>query len=297
MIRFADLRFAATASQTATASLVKRSISSMFAKNSCTSLMGVLVVHVQRQEIRHVEGVVQDLILPGAEGRHVAAGRSASRNLNRRIDPLHDLPGLCRDAAVFRRGFLTGLPRPIHLVSQAPKLYGVRLLVAVRGSEIAPARASGMIAILDVFPRFVGAARSEIDAQHWLCLGELAPLDKLIRSKRVGFGAQPGEIQAPWPFLCGADAILPIAARHVIASRITNDRRAEFSNQLEDVPSEPVTVRRGMARLENACVDAAAHMLNEGAKEAPIELGNAKISDRRLSGLYSLGHEKVRIDL
>ena len=100
-----------------------------------------------------------------------------------------------------------------------------------------------MVAILDVFPRFVRAARPEVNAKHRLRLGQPAPLDKFICSKCIGFGAQPSEIQPCWSFFDRADTILPVATRHVVASRVTNDRRTKFSNELENVLPKPVTVR------------------------------------------------------
>jgi hypothetical protein len=133
--------------------------------------------------------MLQDLILPGAKRPHVATG-SAGGDLNRRVYPLHYLPGLCRNAAI----------------------------------------------------------------------------------------SQPSEIEASWSFLCRAHAILPVAARHVIAPGVTNDRRTKFSNQLENVLPKPVTVRRWVTRFENTGVHAPAHMLHERTKEAPVDFGNAKIS-------------------
>jgi hypothetical protein len=92
------------------------------------------------------------------------------------------------------------------------------------------------------------------------------------------FRCSTSEIQACWSFLHRADTILPVATRHVVASRVTNDRRTKFSNQLENVLPKPVTVRRWVPRLENAGVDAPAHMLYERTKEAPVNWGNTKIS-------------------
>jgi hypothetical protein len=48
-----------------------------------------------------------------------------------------------------------------------------------------------------------------------------------------------------------------------------------------------------MARLENTGVDAPAHMLHERAKEAPVDLGNAKICiDDYLGSI----HKKLKIN-
>ena len=127
-------------------------------------------------------------------------------------------------------------------------------------------------------PRFMRTARSKVDAKHGLRLREPAPLDKFICAKGVRFGAQPGEIQPCGSFLHRADAVLPVATRHIVASRVADDRRTKFSNQIENVSPEPAIIRRGMPGFENAGVDAPAHMLDERTEEAPVNWGNTKIS-------------------
>jgi hypothetical protein len=134
-----------------------------------------------------------------------------------------------------------------------------------------------MVAILDVFPRFMGAARSEVNAKHRLRLGQLAPLDKFVCSKRIGLGAEPSEIEPFRSFCDRTYTIFPAIARHEIAPGVTNDRRTQLSNQLENVPSKPVTVRCWVARFKNPRVNAPAHVLNERPKKTPVQLGNAKI--------------------
>src|SRR3984893_13429110 len=107
---------------------------------------------------------------------------------------------------------------------------GVRFLVAVRGPKFAQACAPRMVAVLDIFPRFMWAARSEVNAKHWLGLSQFAPLNKFVCSECVGLGAEPSEIEPFRSFWDRAHAIFPVIARHKIASRIANDRRSKFSN-------------------------------------------------------------------
>lgn len=67
------------------------------------------------------------------------------------------------------------------------------------GSKLAESRSLPMIAVFEVFSGFMRAARAEINAQHRLGLREPAPVDEFVRSKRVGFRTDPGEIQATRP--------------------------------------------------------------------------------------------------
>ena len=174
-------------------------------------------------------------------------------------------------------GFLTDLPWSIHFVAEAPKLHGVRFFVSVRGSEVAQAGPSRVVAILEIFSRFIGSARSQVYPKHWLRLGQLAPFNKFIGSKSVRLRTEPSEIQTFRSLLDRTDPILPIIARHEIASRITNDRRAKFSNQFEYITSKSVVVRCWVAGLKNAGVNAAAQMLNERPKQTAVQFRKAKI--------------------
>ena len=103
-------------------------------------VFGRVVVAVERDVVGHVPGEVEDGLLPGPERRHLRAGAPAGHELDRRVDQAHGLAGLGRQPAVFDRGLLADLPRPVHLVAQAPQPDAVRVGVAVGG---APVRRSG----------------------------------------------------------------------------------------------------------------------------------------------------------
>src|SRR5690606_34110238 len=70
----------------------------------------------------------------------------------------------------------------------------------------------------------------------------------------------------------------PIVARQEIAARIADDGGAELLGQLQHVATEAVLVGGLMARLIDAAIDAAAHMLDEGAEHAPVEIGDDEVA-------------------
>src|SRR6185295_8071964 len=110
-----------------------------------------------RDELDMVERMFQDRVFPHAEGRHRTPRRTARRQLDRRVDPLHHLRRLGGDAAILVRGFRLHLPRAIHLVAKAPEFYVMRLLPAVRAAEIGQRGATWMVAILRQRPRRIAA--------------------------------------------------------------------------------------------------------------------------------------------
>src|SRR5690606_15387954 len=122
-----------------------------------------------------VEGVLEDLAFPGAEGRHVPAGRAAGGKLDARVDEAHHLGGLIGDAAILLGGLAAHLPGSVDLVAEAPELDVVRLLPAVAAAEVGELGAGGMVAVFDQPAGLVRPARAKIDRQHRLDPGEPAP--------------------------------------------------------------------------------------------------------------------------
>ena|SRR6266478_1270685 len=61
------------------------------------------------------KGEAQHLLLPPCEACHVAVGRAAGNELDRGIDPFHELCRLGGDTAIFGRGLRPHLPAPIRV--------------------------------------------------------------------------------------------------------------------------------------------------------------------------------------
>ncbi len=76
----------------------------------------------------------------------------------------------------------------------------------------------------------------------------------------------------------GPDPVLPIVARHEVTARVADDGGAEFAGEVHDVAAKPLVVGRGMTRLEDAAVDATPEMLDEGAEDAAVEIGQNEIA-------------------
>src|ERR1700722_12983881 len=241
-------------------------------------ILGIREIGMERYEVDIVEAMIEHLVFPARVGRHVAVGRTASGEFDRRIDPTHDFRGLEGQPSVFLRGLRANLPRPIHLIAKAPKLHVMRLVIAVLTTQIGKLAARRMVAIFNEAPRLVGAASAEIDAEHRFNVDLAAPIDELIGPEGVGLGREPGEIEPARPLRRGTDAILPIIAREEVAAGIAHDRDAKLLCQIGDVLAKALRVGGRVAGFEYAGIDAAAHMLDEGAEQASVNVRNGEVA-------------------
>ena len=112
-----------------------------------------------------------------------------------RIEHLHAAPDLVGDAAIFVGGAVVHLPRPVHLVAEAPDLDVVRVRRAVLAAQVAPVAAAGMVAVFEHGEGFGEALGAEVDGKHRLGAGLLAPADELVGADLVGLAGLPGIVE------------------------------------------------------------------------------------------------------
>ena len=182
-----------------------------------------------------------------------------------RIEGAERLRHLVGEAAIFVGGLVADLPRPIHLVAEAPVLDAERFGAAVRLAQVAPCAASWAVDVFDEVARVIEPARTEIDRQHHLRACGLAPFGELVHADLVGLGRVPREVESGRPLLARADPVFPIVGRDEIAAGIANDRNLEFANEVDDVLAHPVGVGGFMIWLVDAGVDRPPKMLQKGA--------------------------------
>ncbi len=163
------------------------------------------------------------------------------------------------------------LPGPVHLVAEAPVLDAERLGAAVRLAQVAPVAAGRTVDVFDEVARLVEPARSEVDRQHHLGAGRLAPFREFVHADRVRFGRVPGEVEPGRALFARADAVLPVVGGHEIAAGIANDRHVQFPDEVDDVAAHAVRVGGRMAGLVDAGVDGAAEVLEERAVEPVVD--------------------------
>ena len=130
--------------------------------------------------------------------------------------------------------------------------------------------AARMVAVFDQVARRIAAARAEIDREHRLDVGGAAPVDELVGAERVRLGRHPGKVEPARAILHRPDAVLPVVAGDEIAARIAHDGGRELAHHREHVLAEALLVGLRMAGLEDAAIDAAAEMLDEGAEQPPV---------------------------
>ncbi|MCY1244306.1 hypothetical protein D9M72_573730 [compost metagenome] len=84
----------------------------------------------------------------------------------------------------------------------------------------------------------------------------------------VGVGGVPGQVQPGRPLLHRPHAVLPAVAGDEVPARIAHRGHAQLAGEFQDVGPEAVPVSLGVARFEDAGVDAAAQVLHKRAEGA-----------------------------
>ena len=235
-----------------------------------------------------VEGVLEHLVLPAPEGRHVAAGGAAGGELDASdrssasSSPLPSRPGRIAVAVLYSicQGPSISLPRHQNLTSCGFSQPCARrrsdqsvppgwLQYSTRLRAASPARV----------PRLTASIGSTPAARH-------QSMNSLVPN---AFGSVVNQARSSLrgALLDRADAVLPIVAGDEVAAGIAHDRRAELLDEGEHVAAEALRVGGRMAGLVDAAIDATAEMLDEGAEQAGVGVGRSRSRDRTALSLLS----------
>src|SRR6185437_5293239 len=166
------------------------------------------------------------------------------------------------------------------LVAEAPESDVKRIGVAVALAQVAPVRTGRTVDVFDEVASLVEAARAEVDGEHRRRADGLAPVDEFVDADGVAVGGMPGEVEAGRALVARADAVFPVVGRDEIAARIADVGNLEVAHELGDVAAHAVLVGGRMPRLVDAGVDGAAEMLEEGAVEPVVNIGNRVVAMR-----------------
>ena len=168
-------------------------------------------------------------------------------------------------------GLVADLPRPVHLVAEAPQPDVVRLRAAMTAPQVGPVRAAGQVAVLHQVGRGLDAPGAQVDRHHRRQAVALGPGQELVGADLVALDRPPREVEPTRAPIPGADAVLPPVARDEVATWVAHQGDTELVDQLRHVAAEAVRVRARMGRLVDAGVDAPAHVLNEAPEEPAVE--------------------------
>ncbi|KAI3483926.1 hypothetical protein L1887_53082 [Cichorium endivia] len=188
-------------------------------------------VEVDGMEIDHADETVEHLAIPLR-----VALVSARDELDRRVDELHAVrPSFCHLGVV---GGIeeADLPRAVHLVSKTPVLDVVRLVAAsVLAAQVGPVGVTGAVAVFEPRERLFVGAGAHVDAEVGLYFEPAAVVDELVCAKVVGFGREPGELDALGALRDGTDAVLPVVVANEVAAWPSEDGHLEFAIAGKDV--------------------------------------------------------------
>ena len=238
---------------------------------------GVAVVPVQRNIVNVLVALVQHLVFPAAESRHLMGAAAAGHDFNVRIHPFHHLGGFVGCPAVFIGGLLAHLPGAVHFVSEAPEFDVEGVLRPVFDAQVAPVAAAFMVAVFHHIPRGVRPPGAEVHGVHDFRVRLLRPFAEFVQAHLVGLRGAPGQVQPLRPLIPRADGIFPVEPGNKVAARIANHRDAEFPYLPDHVPPETVFVRGGMAGLINPTVHRPAQVLDKGTVHSGIDFADGKV--------------------
>ncbi|MGI3197975.1 hypothetical protein ACRJ4W_03440 [Streptomyces sp. GLT-R25] len=233
---------------------------------------------MQGDVVDEVVRLRQDRRLPRGEGRHGLAGGAAGDQFDGGVDLPHRAGGLGGDPSVLLGGLVAGLPGAVHLVAEAPHLDAERVLVAVRDPLLGQGGPGRVVGVLLELQGLRHSPGPEVDRHHRLGLRAdlLQEADVLGEPEAVGLRRPPGEVEPPGPLLGRADRVLPLVAGDEVAAGVADGGDAEFTDELQHIGPQPRLVGRGVARLEDAGVDATAEVFHERAEETGVDFADGE---------------------
>src|SRR5690606_24929010 len=107
--------------------------------------------------------------------------------------------------------------------------------------------------------------------QHRFDAEAFAPVEELVGADGVGLAGPPRQVDAGGPRADGADAVLPAVARDDAAAGVAHDGGPELADEVGDVGPAAVLVGGGVGGLEDAGVDAPAHVLDERPEDPWVD--------------------------
>ncbi len=224
----------------------------------------------------------------------IGVAGAAGDELHVRVDDARLLGDVARLAAVLARLQAPHLPGAVHLVAQAPVLHLVRLLVSMRATQIAPLRALGVVAVLDVGHGHFRGAGAEVEAQQRLGAHGLGPVHEIVGAELVGLELIPGALENRRAVLLRADAIPPVVARDEVAAGVTHDGDLQVLHFTQRIGAEATLVGQRRPGLVHAGVHRAAQVFEERAEQATVEVGARRDQAQRHPGGAIRGLREAR---
>ena len=241
---------------------------------------GVSKIAVERDAIDFVIALFEHGAVPLNIGGHEGAARSAGDELDGGIENAH-LPGGVRGFdSVFAGWHVADLPRAVHLITDAPVLHVVRLIVSVRAAQFAPFGSAGHIAVFDQGGRIFRRRRAKVEPEERFGAHGACPRDEFVGAELVGLQRVPCTVEDGGPVLFRAHSIEPVIARNEIAAGVANDGHSQVVNFLDHVGAESIAVSEFRTGIIDSFVDGAAEMLKKRAEEMRIDGRNLSAWNR-----------------
>ncbi len=187
------------------------------------------------------------------------------------IDVAHLASGIGGLEAVFGGRHVADLPGTVHFITETPVLNAVRFGDAVLAAQIAPMRSFFHVAVFNQGSGLFRGSRAKIQTYQRRSAHRATPGNKFVGAELIGLDGVPGLFQHTGTIFSRSHTIQPMVAGDEVASGIANDGNSQVLYFFQDILAKPVRIRELGVWVVNTPVNRAAKMLEEGAKEVPVE--------------------------
>src|SRR5664280_157082 len=87
----------------------------------------------------------------------------------------------------------------------------------------------------------------------------------------------PCEVKTPWPFLLGADAVLPPEPGDKVSAGVSDCRYPELLDKFDDIFAKAFRIRARVIWFVQTVVDASAKMLHERTEQSAVNGSNREM--------------------
>ena len=119
---------------------------------------------------------------------------------------------------------MSNLPVTVHLISQTPYFYIVRIFHSMFDTQITVFRSARMVAVFQKIAGICYSSCTKINSHHHICICFFQPFGKFIQTNFILFKTSPCKFQTNRTFLYRSHTIFPEKVRYKVSSWISYDR-------------------------------------------------------------------------
>ena len=172
---------------------------------------------------------------------------------------------------------MSHLPWSIHLITKAPELDVMRILIAVGFSQIAVVGAFFEITVFQNIFGVLRSAGSEVDSHHDIAAGFFGPVSKFVQAKLVCLNDTPGKLRFRRPLVLRTYTVLPVITGDKISTRITDDRYLKLSDEGQRILAQALLIGKCASLLIDSFINSTSQVFDKGTKDSFVNFSGQKV--------------------